>query len=665
VNQSQPGWRLSSGRRVWASSLVATAVVLTLIIDATAAGAAVVPTPAPATLVSTNPADHTPHARNGEARAFAEIGGVIFVGGTFTEIRPTSSATWQARPYLFGYQRSTGALVAGFQPDLDGAVNSLEVTPAGELIVGGVFRNVNGEARRNLVALDPATGATVSSWEGRSDGGVVRDMEVSGDWLYIGGAFNWVNGTQHAGLARLDVDTGAIDPTFAVDIAVGRHDVPPYVWTLDVAPDGDTLVFGGNFREVEGLTREQIAMVDLTGTPTLVDWDSNHRFAPNCSWRTFTHYVQDISFGDDSSYFVVGTNGGSGWPTAYCDALARYETAARGSGLDATWLNFTGNDTITSVVVRDGIAYTGGHFRWLNNPNRSDNAGDGAVDRLGIGAVTVATGMPVNWNPRRSGGSALPPGASSWGSAVPVLWFGSDGLYFGHNSDGMGNEYHGRLGMFPDAGGRTVVPRNPPTGGTGYLYLAAANGDLTKVPFDGATLGTAAVTNQPNLVDAGAVWRVHDRIYWARPVAGTDTGSRLDISMFNGSSVGGPWESSGYNSWFDALSLNAAFYLDGRLYYTRSGSGNDQLFYRYFELDGNYLGATEFTVPTDGVTWSSVRGMAWVAGSIVFGSSDGRLRTVPFDPTADVAVTGTTVTVLAEPDPAFDWTNRSMFFAAE
>lgn len=54
-------------------------------------------------------------------------------------------------------------------------------------------------------------------------------------------------------------------------------------------------------------------------------------------------------------------------------------------------MNFTGNDTITSVEVADNIIYLGGHFRWLNNPNASDRAGNGAIDRLGIGAVTPAT----------------------------------------------------------------------------------------------------------------------------------------------------------------------------------------------------------------------------------------------------------------------------------
>ena len=126
----------------------------------------------------------------------------------------------------------------------------------------------------------------------------------------------------------------------------------------------------------------------------------------------------------------------------------------------------------------------------------SNAAGNGAIDRLGIAAVNPANGMPVNWNPRRSGGANLPAGAVAWDSNVPVLWRGPSGLYFGHNSDGMGNEYHGRLGMFPVSGGRTVTPRTAPTATSGYLYLGTASGQLTKVPFDGTTLGTATVTSQ-------------------------------------------------------------------------------------------------------------------------------------------------------------------------
>ncbi|WP_092375586.1 hypothetical protein [Micromonospora phaseoli] len=657
--------RVGVGAVVSVAALLAVSVPAPTAASAGPAGvpAAVVPVPEPATLVTANPADHTPHARDGEVRAFAQVGGRVFVGGSFTQIRQTVSAPWVSRHYLFAYDRSTGALATAFLPVLDGAVNSLVAGPGGTLIVGGAFKNVNGVQRRNLVALDPSTGMIMGSWVGRSDGGTVRDLALHGNWLYVAGAFNWLNGTAHSGLGRLNATTGAIDPTFTIDTTVGRHGTSRYVWTIDVSPDGRTLVVGGNFRFVNGLPREQLALVNLAGTPSVLDW-STEKFAPPCvAPESFVHYVQDVRFGGDGRWFVVGTNGGLGWPAAYCDALVRFETASRGAGQLATWVNFTGNDTITSVEVADNVIYLGGHFRWLNNPNATDKPGNGAVDRLGIGAVTPATGMPVNWNPRRSGGSALPTGATSWGSSVPVLWRGSDGLYFGHNSDGMGNEYHGRLGVFPVSGGRDITPKNPPTAGSGNLYLGAGGAQLAKVPFSGTALGVARTVSQPNYTGAGATWRVDDRIYWSRLVPGTPTGSRIDISLFGGSTVGAPWEASGYNDWFKPAVLTGAFFLNGRLYYTRSGANG--LYYRYFEIDGNYLGATEFALPTTGLSWSTVRGMAWVKGRIVYGGTDGTLRSVPFDPTSAPAavVRGGEAVVIATGTPALTWSRPSMFFS--
>ncbi|WP_433392750.1 hypothetical protein [Micromonospora sp. KLBMP9576] len=640
-------------------ALVTAAAVLAV---PTGTSAAVVPAPESATLVSANPADATPHAKDGETRAFAQVGSTVYVGGSFTQIRQTASAAWTTRRYLFGYDRTSGTISTTFLPVLDGAVNTMVAGPGGTLIVGGTFKTVNGVARKNLVALDPATGEIVDSWVGRSDGGTVRDLALHGNWLYVAGAFNWLNGTAHVGLGRLNATTGAIDPTFVVDATVGRRGTTPYAWTLDVSPDGGTLVVGGNFTLVNGLPRNQMALVDLSGTPTVLDWSTEKFVAPCADPTTFVHYVQDVKFGADGTWFVVGTNGGAGWPAAYCDALVRFETAARGAGQLATWADYTGNDTITSVEVADNVIYLGGHFRWLNNPNASDAAGNGAVDRLGIAAVTPATGMPVNWNPRRSGSASMPAGTSNWGSSVPVLWRGSDGLYFGHNSDGMGNEYHGRLGMFPLAGGRTITPKNAPTETAGNLYVGTGAGTLAKVPFDGASLGTPTTVSQPQYTAAGATWRVADRIYWSHTVAGTPTGSRIDISLFNGAAIGAPWEASGYNDWYNPALLTGAFYLDGRLYYTRTGA--NALYYRYFEIDGNYLGATEFTLPTAGVTWSTVRGMAWVAGRVVYGATDGTLRSVPFDPTAVPAVAGAAATVVP-PAAGVTWSTPSTFFSVQ
>jgi len=616
------------------------------------ADAATVPPPATGQVVSANPDDRTPHARDGEVRAFAQIGDTVYVGGSFTQIRTAAAASWISRPYLFAYNRTTGAVSSTFLPALNGAVNALLVDPHGDLVVGGVFGTVNGVARKNLVAVNPTTGATVGGWAGRSDGGVVRTMKQYGGQIYVGGAFNWLNGVQRHGLARVDGATGALDTSFVVDATGGRNNVAPYVWTIDLSPNGRTLVMGGNFTLVNGQSRNQIAMIDLdaAGVPSLASW-STTRYVPACSSpATFTHYVQDIDFSDDGSYFVVGSNGGGGWPAAYCDTLARFETGTRGSNLDATWVDLTGNDTITSVEAGDNVIYLGGHFRWLNNPNGTDINGPGAVDRLGVGAVDPVNGLPINWNPRRSG---APAGTTAWDSAVPVIWRGSDGIYVGQNSDGLGGEYHGRFAMFPLAGGRTLPVVEAPSTVPGYLYSGGTAGQLTRTAFSGTALGGASTVSEPNLTSAGVAMRAADKLFW-------DQGGHLAFSLVSTSGlVGVPWTSS-FNTWFNSSTMTGAFFLGGRMYYTKSTANT--LYYRYFEPDGYVLGATEFSLPSTGLTWSLVRGMTWANGSIVYGWTDGKLRTVRFDPTAagGVAVDGTRATVLSA-GPG--WTSRTLFYA--
>lgn len=644
----------SRGQRVrrvrWSlAAVLAPSLSVLAILLAAPAEAVLVPSPEVGTLVSANPSDLTPHARNGEARAFAEIGDTVYVGGTFTQVRTATDPTWITRNYLFAYDRNTGAL-RSFAPVLNGAVNALVASPDGKLVVGGAFNTVNGVSRRNLVELDPASGVIVDAWVGRSDGGNVRTLKLHGNDLYVGGAFNWLNGVERHGLARVDATTGALDPEFVIHATGGRNGAAPYVWTIDVTPDGGTLVMGGNFTLVNGLSRNQIALVDLADTPTVANW-STQRYVPPCAApSTFIHYVQEVDFSDDGSYFAVVSNGGSGWPTAYCDVLVRFETATRGSNLDATWADFTGNDSVTSVEATDGVIYLGGHFRWLNNPNASDAKGPGAVDRLGIAAADPSNGLPLNWNPRRSG---APSGYTEWGSTVPAIWRGSAGVYFGQNSDGMGEEYHGRLGMFPLAGGRTVPALDAPKSTPGYLYLGTGANQLTKVPFAAGSLGAPTVTSQPNLTSAGITMRVSDKLYWA-------SGTRLGFSMFTDSTVGAPWYID-YNDWYDPSTLTGAFYLSGRMYYTKPGSNT--LFYRYVEPDGYIVGATEFTLPTTGVAWSAVRGLAYADGSVIYGGTDGALRSVPFDPAAPVAVDGAGSVLIAAAKPGLTWSSPTLFFS--
>ncbi|WP_373367480.1 delta-60 repeat domain-containing protein [Micromonospora purpureochromogenes] len=608
--------------------------------------------PVPMTLTSANPADNIPHAQNGDVKAFAEIGSTVYVGGSFTSIKAAGDASWTARNYLFAYDRVSGALKGGFAPALDGAVHALAASPDGKLIVGGAFGTVNGVARKNLVELDPATGATVTSWVGRSDGGLVRRTIVLGNKLYIAGAFHWVNGTQHSLLARLDATTGAIDPTFQIDASVPRSSAE-LVWGLAVAPNGESLVAVGNFTQVNGNSRNQVVLVEqLNGTPKVANWSTQRYVAP-CA-TGFPFYARDVDFSDDGSYFVIAADGAQE-DGAYCDTIARFETGARGAAIDGTWVQDTGRDSVTSIEAADNVVYVGGHFRWLNNANGSDSAGAGAVNRYGLGALDPINGMPLVWNPTRSG---APAGTTDWGPILWELWRGSNGLLAGFDNDGLGNEYHGRMGLFPLAGGRTIPAVNAPSAASGYLYVGTADGQATKVPFDGTTLGTPVASSQPNLTAAGAAFSVGNKLYWSKSDATAPNGSYLDVSIFSGGSVGAPWISSGYNNWFKAATMSGAFYLDGRMYYTKAGT--NKLFYRYLEPDGYIVGCTEFTLPSLNLAWGNVRGMAWVNGKIVYGNTDGSLRAVPFDETA---VDGTASVQLAPASAGVNWSSRTLFFA--
>ncbi|MEV6595643.1 hypothetical protein AB0M36_02140 [Actinoplanes sp. NPDC051346] len=625
------------------------------------AKAVYVPASEPATIVATSPADNTPHAQNGSMRAFAQIGNTVYAGGSFTGIKAAGATAWSPANHLVAYDVTTGALKTGFAPALDGAVQTLAVSPEGKLIVGGNFTTVNGVARKNLVALDPATGATVTSWVGRADGGVVRRAIVQGNHLYIAGAFHWVNGTEHSLLARLNATTGAIDSTFQIDAGGAR----PYpnstelVWGLAVAPDGKTVVAVGNFTSVNGASRNQVVMIETSGTPVVADW-STDRYVAACYSGTFPFYARDVDFSDDGKYFVIIADGGLS-ANAYCDATARWETADRGTNVKATWVDFTGADSVTSLEVADGVVYVGGHFRWQNNANGNDKQGPGGVGRYGVAALDQQNGVPLSWNPTRSPGSQLPSGGTSWGPIMWEIWKGPSGLFIGQDSDGLGNEYHGRLGYFPEAGGRTIALQDAPQAASGNIYLGAGNGQVTKFAYGPDGLGAPTTVSQPQLTNARAAFALHNKLYWAKVDFSAPSGSVLNASMLTGGTIGAPWVGSGFNSWFQASSMTGAFYLQGRMYYTSSNSRD--LSYRYLTPDGSVIGCTVFTLPTKGIDWRTVRGMTWVAGKLVYGSTDGSLRTVGFDPAAATAVDGSSATVVAPKTGAVSWNNPTLFFA--
>ena len=387
------------------------------------------------TVVSPNPVDFTPHVLDGTVWSMAVVGDTVVVGGAFTKVTDAARRTTLARKNLFAYGLRDGA-IRTFAPQVDGAVYSLAAGADGTVYAGGAFKTVNGAAQRGLTKLSLG-GQRVSAFTARIGWGDVRAVQARGSRLYAAGTFQNINGVNRAGLARLSSTTGAVDTGFDARLTapgLSRTRVEHF----DISPDGRKLVAVGALLRASGYDRTQIAMFDVAGpSAQLTSWYTD-AYKPQCM-KGFDTYLRQVKFSPDGSYIVVAATGRASSPDRLCDSAARFETGGTGRH-NPTWVQRTGGDSLYAVAVTGSAVYLGGHQRYFDNPHGTDakGPGPGAVSRVGIGAVSPSTGRALSWNPTRKRGVG-----------VRVFVATPQGLLVGSDTDQLGKEYHGRVGMFP------------------------------------------------------------------------------------------------------------------------------------------------------------------------------------------------------------------------
>ena len=606
-------------------------------------------------IVTDNPADWTPNVQDGAVRYLAQAGNTMVAGGNFTKVANAGSTTILARPYVFSFDATTGAVDANFHPALDGWVYAVVPAPDGiGVFLGGQFKNVNGVSKVSLVEVSLADGSIINTFKVPSIDGRIYTMRLANNRLYIGGAFTHVGGQTIGQLAALSPTTGAVDTSFHLNISGLSNPQPTHpewvtmVTKIDVSPDGSRLAVIGNFAQINGLDRPQVALVDLTtNMPSLVDWETD-RYRKFCN-TNFESFVHDVEFSPDGSYFVIGTTGGYNKVTTNgCDSTARWETSATGSALQPTWIDFTGADTIWSVAVTATAVYTGGHNRWQNNPFAIDVAGAGAASRPGLAALDPLTGVPFDWNPTRT-----------TGVGVFDLLATDQGLWIGDDTDYVGHEYHYKMAFFPLAGGKAVP--NPTTGSLpSTIYQLGRPGSLA------LTVGACGATAAPSLIDD---------LVTSRPFDGSVAGSSVSMPLGGTAwaQARGAFMLSGtlYTAWADGTlcrssfdgttfgtpqpvnlapagvantivadlpKVTGMFFSNNRIYYTKSGTGS--LFYRYFSPQNDMVGAQVFTATGNvtGIDFTKVGGMFLSGGKLYFVTrSDGVLRRIDWNGTTPVA----------------------------
>ena len=118
-----------------------------------------------AVVVSSNPAEWTPHVLNGKVAAIVQVGNKMVAGGQFTQVASAAAPTTAIpRSNIFAFDATTGAIDTAFAPVLDGQVESLAVAPDGlHVFAGGSFTKINGVAQKSLVKLRLSDGARITA----------------------------------------------------------------------------------------------------------------------------------------------------------------------------------------------------------------------------------------------------------------------------------------------------------------------------------------------------------------------------------------------------------------------------------------------------------------------------------------------------------------------
>ncbi|HEU4426114.1 MAG TPA: malectin domain-containing carbohydrate-binding protein [Pilimelia sp.] len=408
-------------------------------------------------IVNTVPSDLTPDILDGTVVAIHDAGTKIIAAGSFTTAQNRDSDVDIPRNYVLAFDKATGLVDDAFAPIVDDEVKAVIAGPVpGTVYLAGAFNAVNGVTRRKIALIDTADGSLVDSFRGPAFNGRINDVVRVGGRVLVGGTFTSAGAANpRGGLASLDENTGAVDSYLTVSLTENhnfdgsgaRSGVGPDHFAL--SPDGTQLVVIGNFRKADGVLHDQVVKLDLgPDAATVANWNTD-RYQPECAWWAFDSWVRDVAFSPDGTYFVIVTTGAP-FAGTLCDTAARWEAAATGTGLQPTWVDYTGGDTLLSVAISEQAVYVGGHTRWLNNSDGADSAAAGAVGRASIAALDPVNGLPLAWNP----------GRHPRGYGVAELYLTPDGLWLGHDQLWIGNFQYRRerIAFFPLYGGSPPHP---------------------------------------------------------------------------------------------------------------------------------------------------------------------------------------------------------------
>jgi uncharacterized delta-60 repeat protein len=249
----------------------------------------------------------------------------------------------------------------------NGQVWAVAVQPDGRVLAGGTFTQFSGYTIARFVRLDPdgsvdTTYAAGGGW-GADDDVLALALQADGK-LLLGGDFSQVNGVTRVRIARLHAD-GMIDD----GLYVGSGATGTVYRVADAG--GGKIVVAGAFSDFYGVTRSHIVRLNGDGT---VDEDyGSPGDGPNNSIRA-------VAVQPDGKVIIGGY-------FTEVDGIGRIRVARlkTDGSLDTTYIPAGGiNDTVTTMALQDdGKVVIGGWFTMAGGLTRGRVARlntDGNVD---------------------------------------------------------------------------------------------------------------------------------------------------------------------------------------------------------------------------------------------------------------------------------------------